>query len=147
VRSAWIDQGGGGSSQADLVVYYSIAHHKSYHPYKSENIERVRRDEERAEAQESGDRAKVMQADSEARIALLRKRAKKGKSKEEDQAEKALERQLHNKGRPEAAEEQEPAELVARKPEQTNVTITTADGHCEEADNKQMHPQTDYIFC
>lgn len=34
-----------------------IAHHKSYHPYKAENIERVRRDEEEArlkEAQEEG---------------------------------------------------------------------------------------------
>jgi hypothetical protein len=34
-----------------------IAHHKSYHPYKAENIERVRRDEEEArlkEAKEEG---------------------------------------------------------------------------------------------
>lgn len=34
-----------------------IAHHKSYHPYKADNIERVRRDEEEAalkEAKEEG---------------------------------------------------------------------------------------------
>ena len=35
----------------------NIAHHKSYHPYRRDNIERVRRDEEEAsikEAQEEG---------------------------------------------------------------------------------------------
>jgi len=34
-----------------------LAHHKSYHPYKAENIERVRKDEEEArirEAKEEG---------------------------------------------------------------------------------------------
>ena len=34
-----------------------IAHHKSYHPYRRDNIERVRKDEEEAlrkEAQEDG---------------------------------------------------------------------------------------------
>lgn len=107
----------------------NIAHHKSYHPYKSENIERVRRDEERAAAQEAGDRAKVMQADSEARIALLRKRAKKGKSREEDQAEKALERQLLNKGRLENSVEKTEETPVARKRDDTNVTIMSEDGH------------------
>jgi hypothetical protein len=35
----------------------NIAHHKSYHPYRRDNIEKVRRDEEEArqkEAQEEG---------------------------------------------------------------------------------------------
>ena len=35
----------------------NIAHHKSYHPYRLDNIERVRRDEEEArlkEAKEEG---------------------------------------------------------------------------------------------
>lgn len=74
-----------------------------------------------------------MQADSEARLALLRKRAKKGKSKEEDQAEKALERQLLNKGRPEASDEKDLVENaeVARPGNDANVTIMSADGHCE----------------
>lgn len=80
-----------------------------------------------------------MQADSEARIALLRKRAKKGKSKEEDQAEKALERQLQNKGRPpadavdedgpNAVDEHAPSAVATRR-DQSTVNITTEKGHC-----------------
>lgn len=52
-----------------------IAHHKSYHPYKAENIERVRRDEEEARLQEAKEEGRLRLADSEARIELLRKRA------------------------------------------------------------------------
>lgn len=93
----------------------------------------MRRDEERAAALEAGDRAKVMQADSEARIALLRKRAKKGKSKEEDHAEKALERQLQNKGRPAELADgaNDKAVAVANQRDTSTVNITTADGHCK----------------
>ena len=32
----------------------NIAHHKSYHPYRRDNIERVRRDEEEARLAEEG---------------------------------------------------------------------------------------------
>ena len=32
----------------------NIAHHKSYHPYRLDNIERVRRDEEAARQEEEG---------------------------------------------------------------------------------------------
>lgn len=93
----------------------------------------MRRDEERAAALEAGDRAKVMQADSEARIALLRKRAKKGKSKEEDQAEKALEKQLMNKGKSSGNGEdmQESSNVVASKRNEAEVSITTEKGHCK----------------
>lgn len=64
-----------------------------------------------------------MQADSEARIAMLRKKSKKGKSVEEDRAEKALNKQLKGKARAveDAAQEEEPA----------HNSITTDDGHCE----------------
>jgi hypothetical protein len=113
----------------------SIAHHKSYHPYKADNIERVRRDEERAAAIEAGDRARVMQADSEARIALLRKKSKKGKSKEEDEAEKALDKQLKGKGR---AEQQDGSQdtsvqtaIKVNRPNDDLTSITTKEGHCE----------------
>ncbi|KAG8687003.1 hypothetical protein FRC09_013796, partial [Ceratobasidium sp. 395] len=54
----------------------NIAHHKSYHPYRADNIERVRRDEEEARLKEAQEDGRVMLADSEARIALLRERAK-----------------------------------------------------------------------
>ncbi|KAI5830230.1 hypothetical protein K523DRAFT_337091 [Schizophyllum commune Tattone D] len=52
-----------------------IAHHKSYHPYRRDNIERVRRDEEEAELKEAQAEGKMALADAEARIALLRDRA------------------------------------------------------------------------
>lgn len=73
-----------------------------------------------------------MQADSEARIALLRKRAKKGKSKEEDQAEKALEQQLQKRGRATESTEQriDKTATVARNRDDSTVNITTEDGHC-----------------
>ncbi|TFY70076.1 hypothetical protein EVJ58_g55 [Rhodofomes roseus] len=53
----------------------NIAHHKSYHPYRRDNIERVRRDEEDARLQDAAEEGRMMLADSEARIDLLRQRA------------------------------------------------------------------------
>jgi hypothetical protein len=64
-----------------------------------------------------------MQADSEARIAMLRKKSKKGKSVEEDQAEKALDKQLKGKARA--------VEDAAQVEESAHNSITTDDGHCE----------------
>jgi len=40
----------------------NIAHHKSYHPYRRDNIERVRRDEEEAKLKESQQEGKMMLA-------------------------------------------------------------------------------------
>lgn len=40
----------------------NIAHHKSYHPYRRDNIERVRRDEEEARLKEAAQEGKVMLA-------------------------------------------------------------------------------------
>lgn len=72
----------------------NIAHHKSYHPYRRDNIERVRRDEEEAAAKDAREEGRVTLADSEARIELLRKRnglsragKGKGKGKEKDSVE------------------------------------------------------------
>ncbi|KIJ58763.1 hypothetical protein HYDPIDRAFT_99381 [Hydnomerulius pinastri MD-312] len=69
----------------------NIAHHKSYHPYRRDNIERVRRDEEEAARKEAEKEGRIVLADAEARIGLLRERAGlgtsgkgKGKAKEED---------------------------------------------------------------
>ena len=53
----------------------NIAHHKSYHPYRLDNIERVRRDEEEAQLREAAEEGRMMLADAEARISLLRERA------------------------------------------------------------------------
>jgi len=36
-----------------------IAHHKSYHPYRAENIERVKRDEEEARLQEAKEEGRL----------------------------------------------------------------------------------------
>ncbi|KAF9042330.1 hypothetical protein BJ165DRAFT_264220 [Panaeolus papilionaceus] len=53
----------------------NIAHHKSYHPYRRDNIERVRRDEEEAQQKEAQEEGRMLLADSEARMDLLRERA------------------------------------------------------------------------
>ncbi|KAI0329348.1 hypothetical protein GY45DRAFT_876959 [Cubamyces sp. BRFM 1775] len=59
----------------------NIAHHKSYHPYRRDNIERVRRDEEEARLREAVEEGRMMLADSEARMDLLRQRAGLGGNK------------------------------------------------------------------
>ncbi|KAG6830413.1 hypothetical protein H0H87_008196 [Tephrocybe sp. NHM501043] len=67
----------------------NIAHHKSYHPYRRDNIERVRKDEEEARQKEAKEEGRMMLADSEARIEQLRERAgiaeTKGKKKQKDE--------------------------------------------------------------
>ena len=40
----------------------NIAHHKSYHPYRRDNIERVRRDEAQAALEEAAKEGKVLLA-------------------------------------------------------------------------------------
>lgn len=59
----------------------NIAHHKSYHPYRADNIARVRADEEAAALVEAQAEGKMRLADGEARLELLRQRAGLDKSK------------------------------------------------------------------
>lgn len=40
----------------------NIAHHKSYHPYRRDNIERVRQDEEEAKLKEQKEEGRMMLA-------------------------------------------------------------------------------------
>ena len=40
----------------------NIAHHKSYHPYRRDNIERVRKDEEEARRKEESEDGRMMLA-------------------------------------------------------------------------------------
>lgn len=40
----------------------NIAHHKSYHPYRRDNIERVRRDEEEARLKDAKEEGRLMLA-------------------------------------------------------------------------------------
>ena len=40
----------------------NIAHHKSYHPYRRDNIERVRRDEEEARLKEAAEEGRMLLA-------------------------------------------------------------------------------------
>jgi N-terminal domain of CBF1 interacting co-repressor CIR len=40
----------------------NIAHHKSYHPYRRDNIEKVRRDEEEARLKEAKEEGRMMLA-------------------------------------------------------------------------------------
>ncbi|KAL9548981.1 hypothetical protein MBANPS3_005434 [Mucor bainieri] len=53
----------------------NILHHKSWHVYNKDNIERVRKDEAEAEAEAKKKQDRVILAESEARLDLLRKRA------------------------------------------------------------------------
>ncbi|KIL60782.1 hypothetical protein M378DRAFT_130349 [Amanita muscaria Koide BX008] len=72
----------------------NIAHHKSYHPYRRDNIERVRQDEEEARIKEAQEEGRIMLADAEARIAVLRQRAGVDKRTSKRQEEKEEERKL-----------------------------------------------------
>ncbi|CAK5274416.1 unnamed protein product [Mycena citricolor] len=69
----------------------NIAHHKSYHPYRRDNIEKVRRDEEEARQQEAKEEGRMLLADSEARIELLRERSGGKKMSKRREEEKILE--------------------------------------------------------
>ena len=40
----------------------NIAHHKSYHPYRRDNIEKVRKDEEEARMKEAQEEGRMMLA-------------------------------------------------------------------------------------
>ncbi|KAH9023677.1 hypothetical protein EDB85DRAFT_2075291 [Lactarius pseudohatsudake] len=53
----------------------NIAHHKSYHPYRLDNIERVRRDEDAAKLKQTEDTDRALVADAESRLDALRSRA------------------------------------------------------------------------
>ncbi|KAN0113792.1 hypothetical protein V8E52_007445 [Russula decolorans] len=53
----------------------NIAHHKSYHPYRLDNIERVRRDEAAAKRKQTEDTDRALVADAESRLSALRARA------------------------------------------------------------------------
>ncbi|KAI9456793.1 hypothetical protein F5148DRAFT_365336 [Russula earlei] len=53
----------------------NIAHHKSYHPYRLDNIERVRRDEAAAQRKQTDDADRALVADAESRLSTLRARA------------------------------------------------------------------------
>ena len=51
----------------------NIAHHKSYHPYRRDNIERVRRDEEEARMKEEQEEGRMMVAVSNAIHKFIRR--------------------------------------------------------------------------
>ncbi|KAI0293890.1 hypothetical protein B0F90DRAFT_1760096 [Multifurca ochricompacta] len=53
----------------------NIAHHKSYHPYRLDNVERVRRDEAEAKRKQTEDADRALGADTESRLSSLRARA------------------------------------------------------------------------
>ncbi|KLT42945.1 hypothetical protein CC85DRAFT_73048 [Cutaneotrichosporon oleaginosum] len=52
-----------------------ILHHKSYHPYSEKNKQRVREDEAKARAEEELRQQETIEAESEARLSALRRRA------------------------------------------------------------------------
>ncbi|OAX38482.1 hypothetical protein K503DRAFT_691461 [Rhizopogon vinicolor AM-OR11-026] len=99
----------------------NIAHHKSYHPYRRDNIERVRRDEEEAAHKEAEAEGRIVLADAEARLDVLRERAGlgkgKGKKKEDDMkpiedAKIAIAASSSNKGHINLFEDLEQQEMI-----------------------------------
>ena len=48
--------------QVSVMGKLNIAHHKSYHPYRRDNIERVRKDEEEARRKEENEDGRMMLA-------------------------------------------------------------------------------------
>ncbi|KAF8511617.1 hypothetical protein BU17DRAFT_54522 [Hysterangium stoloniferum] len=94
----------------------NIAHHKSYHPYRRDNIERVRQDEEAARLKEAGEEGRMRIADSEARLDLLRGRSggsKRLKHKDDD--------------------------VPARQPVVEITTISTSSGHINLFSDIEQH--------
>ncbi|KAF8674491.1 N-terminal domain of CBF1 interacting co-repressor CIR [Rhizoctonia solani] len=108
----------------------NIAHHKSYHPYRADNIERVRRDEEEARLKEAIEDGRVSLADSEARISLLRERAK-AESKPSKHKQQREEEKLLQGGNPLIASSSSSSEHVVlkEKGEGGALTLTSASGH------------------
>lgn len=64
VVSKLADLFGRASTTRSLTIMgkLNIAHHKSYHPYRRDNIERVKRDEEEARLKEQNEEGRMMLA-------------------------------------------------------------------------------------
>ncbi|KAI0653857.1 hypothetical protein C8Q70DRAFT_1048280 [Cubamyces menziesii] len=110
----------------------NIAHHKSYHPYRRDNIERVRRDEEEARLREAVEEGRMMLADSEARMDLLRQRAGLGgpKGKKAAHGDDRDDLDLGGPGTSSSASSQRAAAAAGALEAKTEVsTLTTANGH------------------
>ncbi|KAH0589940.1 hypothetical protein J132_06358 [Termitomyces sp. J132] len=90
----------------------NIAHHKSYHPYRRDNIERVRRDEEEARQKEAQEEGRMMLADAEARIDQLRERA-------------GLTEKAHKKKR----KDEDLDKIIAEGSSTREAVLPTTDGH------------------
>ncbi|KAG9091433.1 hypothetical protein FRC06_000569 [Ceratobasidium sp. 370] len=106
----------------------NIAHHKSYHPYRADNVERVRRDEEEARLKEAQEDGRVMLADSEARIALLRERAK-AEAKPSKHKQQREEERLMQAGNPLIAGPSSPTAITKENGPGGALTLTAASGH------------------
>jgi hypothetical protein len=58
------------AAAADEMGKLNIAHHKSYHPYRADNIARVKKDEEKARLLEEQEERRTLQAVSAASCVL-----------------------------------------------------------------------------
>jgi hypothetical protein len=70
-----------------------LQHHKSYHPYNKDNIERVRKDEEIARLKEEGKEHQALLAEAEARLEALKRQKGRSSAIEGDRL-KAAEREI-----------------------------------------------------
>ncbi|CUA78520.1 hypothetical protein RSOLAG22IIIB_07136 [Rhizoctonia solani] len=107
----------------------NIAHHKSYHPYRADNIERVRRDEEEARLKEAIEDGRVSLADSEARISLLRERAKTESKPSKHKQQREEEKLLQSRNPLIAGSSEEDHHVSKEKGQGGALTLTAASGH------------------
>ncbi|KDN42233.1 hypothetical protein RSAG8_06900, partial [Rhizoctonia solani AG-8 WAC10335] len=107
----------------------NIAHHKSYHPYRADNIERVRRDEEEARLKEAIEDGRVSLADSEARISVLRERAKAEAKPSKHKQEREEEKLLQSRNPLLAGPSSSDHHVSKEKEEGGALTLTAASGH------------------
>lgn len=73
-----------------------LQHHKSYHVYNKDNIERVRRDEEIARLTEQGKEEQSLLAESEARLEALKKERNRHGGRDDSRL-RAAEREINGK--------------------------------------------------
>ncbi|WVQ97425.1 hypothetical protein IAU59_004538 [Kwoniella sp. CBS 9459] len=128
-----------------------ILQHKSYHPYLEKNKQRVREDEARARAEELAKEQKQLDAESEARLDILRRRAgspslqveaeddnlpSTSTTRERDSGSSLLERHRKEKAREEKREKKKRDRLDFDFPSETARRPDKGKGRAEERDQR-----------
>ncbi|KAG0149605.1 hypothetical protein CROQUDRAFT_720950 [Cronartium quercuum f. sp. fusiforme G11] len=108
----------------------NILYHKSYHVYNRENVERVKRDELKAQLEAEAKNQSTMAANSEARLSLLRAEKEKTKLASARENERRMNRALDDqlKGKRPVASEPVPDDPPRRSTDNSSI-IDPKSGH------------------